>query len=78
MKGGLSLNILLINPSPSGTLKAVGVLFPLLGLLYVAAYIEKEDHHVVVRDLVVLAPHRPFIEDLDTFPFFERTLLGLR
>jgi anaerobic magnesium-protoporphyrin IX monomethyl ester cyclase len=47
------MNILLINPAPSGTLKATGVLFPPLGLLYVGAYAEKEGHHVVVRDLAV-------------------------
>ena len=47
------MNILLINPSPSGTLKAVGVLFPPLGLLHLAAYMEKEGHQVVVRDLAV-------------------------
>src|SRR4030043_2111720 len=47
------MKILLINPSPSGTLKATGVLFPPLGLLYVAAYAEKEGHQVAVRDLAV-------------------------
>jgi anaerobic magnesium-protoporphyrin IX monomethyl ester cyclase len=47
------VNILLINPAPTGTLKATGVLFPPLGLLYVAAYAEKEGHQVVVRDLAV-------------------------
>jgi hypothetical protein len=47
------MNILLINPAPSGTLKATGVLFPPLGLLYIAAYAEKEGHQVVVRDLAV-------------------------
>jgi len=36
------MKILLINPAPSGTLKAIGVLFPPLGLLYIAAYPEKE------------------------------------
>jgi len=41
------MKILLINPSPSGTLKATGVLFPPLGLLYVAAYAEKEGHQAV-------------------------------
>jgi|SRR4030042_879081 len=41
------MKILLINPAPSGTLKATGVLFPPLGLLYVAAYAEKEGHQVV-------------------------------
>jgi anaerobic magnesium-protoporphyrin IX monomethyl ester cyclase len=47
------MNILLINPAPTGTLKATGVLFPPLGLLYVAAYAEKEGHQVVVRDLAI-------------------------
>ena len=47
------MNILLINPAPTGTLKATGVLFPPLGLLYVAAYSEKEGHEVSVRDLAV-------------------------
>jgi anaerobic magnesium-protoporphyrin IX monomethyl ester cyclase len=50
---GLFVNILLINPTPSGTLKAVGVLFPPLGLLYIAAYMEKENHRVEVRDLAI-------------------------
>ena len=47
------MNVLLINPAPTGTLKATGVLFPPLGLLYVAAYAEKEGHQVVVKDLAV-------------------------
>jgi anaerobic magnesium-protoporphyrin IX monomethyl ester cyclase len=47
------MRILLINPAPTGTLKATGVLFPPLGLLYVAAYAEKEGHQVAVRDLAV-------------------------
>ena len=47
------VKILLINPTPTGTLKATGVLFPPLGLLYIAAYMEKEGHQVVVRDLAV-------------------------
>jgi anaerobic magnesium-protoporphyrin IX monomethyl ester cyclase len=47
------MKILLINPAPSGALKATGVLFPPLGLLYVAAYAEKEGHQVVVRDLAI-------------------------
>src|SRR4030043_1572629 len=47
------MKILLINPAPSGTLKAIGVLFPPLGLLYVAAYVEKEGHQVAVKDLAV-------------------------
>jgi anaerobic magnesium-protoporphyrin IX monomethyl ester cyclase len=47
------VNILLINPAPSGTLKAVGVLFPPLGLLYLGAYMEKEGHRVAIRDLAI-------------------------
>jgi anaerobic magnesium-protoporphyrin IX monomethyl ester cyclase len=47
------MRILLINPAPTGTLKATGVLFPPLGLLYVAAYAEREGHQVVVRDSAV-------------------------
>ena len=47
------MRILLINPAPTGTLKATGVLFPPLGLLYVAAYAEKEGHQVIVRDLAI-------------------------
>ena len=49
----MNMNILLINPAPSGTLKATGVLFPPLGLLYIAGYAEKEGHQVAVRDLAV-------------------------
>jgi anaerobic magnesium-protoporphyrin IX monomethyl ester cyclase len=55
------MKILLINPAPSGTLKATGVLFPPLGLLYIAAYVEKEGYQVVVRDLAV----RKKKEDID-------------
>ncbi len=47
------MRIFLVNPSPTGTLKATGVLFPPLGLLYVAAYAEREGHDVVVRDLAI-------------------------
>lgn len=47
------MKILLINPAPTGTLKATGVLFPPLGLLYVAAYAEREGHEVTVRDLAI-------------------------
>ena len=47
------LKILLINPDPIGTLKAVGILFPPLGLLSLAAYMEREGHQVAVRDLAV-------------------------
>lgn len=55
------MNILLINPAPTGTLKATGVLFPPLGLLYIAAYAEKEGHVVVVRDFAI----RKRKEDID-------------
>jgi anaerobic magnesium-protoporphyrin IX monomethyl ester cyclase len=55
------MKILLINPAPTGTLKATGVLFPPLGLLYIAAYAEKEGHQVAVRDLAI----RRKQEDID-------------
>lgn len=55
------MEILLISPAPSGTLKATGVLFPPLGLLYIAAYAEKEGHQVAVRDLAI----RKKKEDID-------------
>ena len=32
------MNILLINPAPTGTLKATGVLFPPFGPLYIATH----------------------------------------
>ncbi len=44
------MNILLINPAFAGTLKAAGVAFPPLGILYLAAYMEREGHRVEVRD----------------------------
>jgi len=47
------VKILLINPSATGTLKAIGVLFPPLGLLHLAAYMGREGHQVEVRDLAV-------------------------
>lgn len=47
------MKILMINPPPTGTLKATGVLFPPLGLLYVAAFAEKEGHQVEVLDLAL-------------------------
>jgi len=47
------MKILMINPAPVGTLKATGVLFPPLGLLYVAAFAEKEGHEVEVVDLAL-------------------------
>src|SRR5512144_1270136 len=47
------MKILLINPAPTGTLKATGVLFPPLGLFSIAAYIERKGHQVAVRDLAI-------------------------
>ena len=61
MPHAINMNILLINPDPSGTLKATGVLFPPLGLLYIAAHAEKEGHQVVVKDLAI----RKKKEDID-------------
>lgn len=47
------MKILLITPPPTGTLKATGVLFPPLGILYIAGYLEREGYRVEVRDLAV-------------------------
>ena len=47
------MRILLINPPNAGILKAVGVHFPPLGLLYLAAYLERKGYHPEVRDLCV-------------------------
>jgi anaerobic magnesium-protoporphyrin IX monomethyl ester cyclase len=47
------MRILLINPPNAGILKAVGVHFPPLGLLYLAAYLEREGYHPEVKDLCV-------------------------
>jgi len=54
------MNILLINPAPSGTLKATGVLFPPLGILYIAGYMEREGYHIEVRDLAVKKNRKGF------------------
>ena len=64
------MKILLINPAPIGTLKAVGVLFPPLGLLSLAAYMEREGHQVAVKDLAV----RKKKEEL---PFHEHDIVGI-
>jgi len=47
------MRILLINPPNVGILKAVGVHFPPLGLLYLAAYLERQGYHPEVKDLCV-------------------------
>jgi anaerobic magnesium-protoporphyrin IX monomethyl ester cyclase len=47
------MRILLINPPNVGILKAVGVHFPPIGLLYLAAYLEREGYRPEVRDLCV-------------------------
>ncbi|MCX8119014.1 MAG: B12-binding domain-containing radical SAM protein [Desulfobacterota bacterium] len=64
------MKILLINPAPAGTLKATGVLFPPLGILYLAAYLEREGFKVEVRDLAVKKNRR----DLD---FRSYDLIGI-
>ena len=47
------MRILLINPPNTGILKAVGLHFPPLGLLSLAAYLEREGYHPEVKDLCV-------------------------
>ncbi len=64
------MRILLINPAPVGTLKAVGVLFPPLGLLSLAAYMEQEGHHVTVIDLAVRKKR-------ENIPFEEYDIVGI-
>lgn len=44
------MRILLVNPANAGILKAIGVHFPPLGILYLAAYLEQDGHQVTVRD----------------------------
>lgn len=47
------MKILLINPAPTGTLKATGILFPPLGILSLAGYMEREGYQVEVKDLAI-------------------------
>jgi anaerobic magnesium-protoporphyrin IX monomethyl ester cyclase len=44
------MKILLANPANAGILRAVGVHFPPMGLLYVGAYLEREGYPVEIRD----------------------------
>ena len=44
------MRILLVNPANAGILKAVGVHFPPMGLLYLGAYLEREGYHVEISD----------------------------
>jgi radical SAM superfamily enzyme YgiQ (UPF0313 family) len=44
------MKILLANPANAGILRAVGLLFPPMGLLYLGAYLERAGHQVEIRD----------------------------
>jgi anaerobic magnesium-protoporphyrin IX monomethyl ester cyclase len=44
------MKILLANPANAGILRAVGLHFPPMGLLYLGAYLEREGHQVEIRD----------------------------
>jgi hypothetical protein len=44
------MKILLANPANAGILRAVGVHFPPMGLLYLGAYLEREGSEVAIRD----------------------------
>ena len=44
------MKILLANPANAGILRAVGLHFPLRGLLCLGAYLEREGHQVEIRD----------------------------
>ena len=45
------MNVLLVNPQSSSVFNTFGLSIPPIGLLYVAASLEKAGHTVVVRDL---------------------------
>jgi len=47
------MRILLTNPANAGILRAIGVHFPPMGLLYLGAYLEKEGYQVEIRDFCV-------------------------
>jgi hypothetical protein len=44
------MKILLANPANAGILRAVGLHFPPMGLLYLGVYLEREGHQVEIRD----------------------------
>jgi len=44
------MKILLANPANAGILRAVGLFFPPMGLLYLGAYLERAGHQVEIRD----------------------------
>jgi hypothetical protein len=50
------MRIILVNPPNAGILKAVGVHFPPLGLLSLAAYLEREGYHPEVKDRMLRRP----------------------
>lgn len=47
------MRILLVNPPSTGVFTTVGVSIPPMGLLYIAACLERAGHEVVVKDLQV-------------------------
>ena len=47
------MHVLLVNPPSSGIFKTFGFQLPPLGLLYLAAYLEKESFQVTVKDFCV-------------------------
>jgi anaerobic magnesium-protoporphyrin IX monomethyl ester cyclase len=44
------MKILLANPANAGILRAVGLLFPPMGLLYLGAYLEREGYQIEIKD----------------------------
>ena len=44
------MEILLINPANIGVLRALGIHFPPMGLLYLGGYLEREGYQVEIRD----------------------------
>lgn len=53
LKGYITMRVLLVNPAGSNVLHTVGVVFPPLGLLYVAAALREKGHSVTLLDQLV-------------------------
>jgi anaerobic magnesium-protoporphyrin IX monomethyl ester cyclase len=47
------MNVLLVNPASAGVFNTFGLSLPPMGLLYVAAALERAGHRVVVKDLQI-------------------------
>ncbi|MBN1850059.1 MAG: B12-binding domain-containing radical SAM protein [Deltaproteobacteria bacterium] len=67
------MHILLVNPAGNNVLHTVGVVFPPLGLLYVAAALRQNGHVVVINDQMV--DHKnPSFKDFDVVGIYCDTI----